>query len=44
MYFDIKKQNENDTLPQKSIDELETEAKEKVSGRIKDWFSSRSLS
>tara|TARA_B100000401_G_scaffold370196_1_gene268990 strand:- start:5125 stop:7221 length:2097 start_codon:yes stop_codon:yes gene_type:complete len=39
LYFAIKKQNENDTLPQKSIDELETEAKEKVSGRIKDWFS-----
>ena len=39
LYFAIKKQNENDTLPKKSIDELETEAKEKVSGRIKDWFS-----
>lgn len=39
LYFSIKKQNENDTLPKKSIDELETEAREKVSGRIKDWFS-----
>lgn len=39
LYFAIKKQNENDTLPKKSIDELETEAREKVSGRIKDWFS-----
>jgi len=39
LYFSIKKQDENDTLPKKSIDELETEAREKVSGRIKDWFS-----
>ena len=39
LYFSIKKQDENDTLPQKSINELETEAIEKVSGRIKDWFN-----
>jgi len=31
LYFSIKKQDENDTLPKKSIDELETEAREKVS-------------
>lgn len=39
LYFSIKKQEENDTLPQKSMDELKIEAKEKVSGRIKDWFN-----
>ena len=39
LYFSIKKQEDNDTLPQKSIKELEIEAREKVSGRIKDWFS-----
>jgi len=39
LYFSIKKQEENDTLPQKSINELQVEAREKVSNRIKDWFN-----
>jgi carboxyl-terminal processing protease len=39
LYFSIKKQEENDTLPQKSIDELQVEAREKVSNRLKDWFN-----
>ncbi|MBK21454.1 MAG: tail-specific protease [Flavobacteriales bacterium] len=39
LYFSIKKQEDNDTLPKKSMKELETQAIDKVSGRIKDWFS-----
>ena len=39
LYFSIKKQEENDTLPQKSINDLKVEATEKVSSRIKDWFN-----
>ena len=39
LYFAIKNQEENDTLPQKSIQELEKESREKVGGRIKDWFN-----
>ncbi len=39
MYFLLKNQEENDTVPQKSIEDLEVEAREKVSGRLKDWFN-----
>ncbi len=39
LFFSIKKQEDNDTLPQKSMKELEAQAIDKVSGRIKDWFS-----
>jgi carboxyl-terminal processing protease len=39
LYFSIKKQEENDSLPQKSMDDLQVEAREKVSSRIKDWFN-----
>ncbi len=39
LYYAVKKQEENDSLPQKSIKVLEEEARDKVSGRIKDWFN-----
>ncbi len=39
LYYAIKKQEENDSLPQKSVDELEIEARGKVGGRLKDWFN-----
>ncbi len=39
LYFSIKKQEENDSLPKKSMDDLQVEAREKVSSRIKDWFN-----
>lgn len=38
MYYEQKNQEENDTLPQKTLVILEEEAREKVSGRLKDWF------
>ncbi len=38
LYFSIKNQEENDTIIKKSVKELEIEAREKVGGRIKDWF------
>lgn len=39
LYYAIKKQEENDSLPQKSIPALEIESREKVEGRLKDWFN-----
>ena len=38
MYYEQKNQEENDTLPQKTLIVLEEEAREKVGGRLKDWF------
>ena len=38
MYYEQKNQEENDTLPQKTLVVLEEEAREKVGGRLKDWF------
>ncbi len=39
LYYALKKQEDNDTIPQKSVKELEEESREKVGGRIKDWFN-----
>jgi len=38
MSYEQKNQEENDTLPQKTLVVLEEEAREKVGGRLKDWF------
>lgn len=38
LYYKVKKQEENDTVPQKSLTELEVEAREKVAGQMQDWF------
>ena len=39
LYFALKKQEENDTIPQKPLKKLEEESREKVAGRLTDWFS-----
>jgi carboxyl-terminal processing protease len=39
LYFALKKQEENDTIPQKPLKKLEEESREKVAGRLTDWFN-----
>ena len=39
LYYANKKQEENDTIKKQTIEELEISSREKVAGRIKDWFN-----